>query len=150
MSTKQNHTIALAWVIGCGCVLLAACTTESSGSRVFFVEPVDGSTVESPVPMKFGAENFIIEPVGDGAIHEGAGHLHLGVDADCLAPGQIIPKASPWIHFGDGSTEIEMQLEPGSHHLCLQVGDGEHRTLEGAGMTDEITITVSPNAAARR
>ena len=110
--------------------------------RVFFIEPAGGETTESPVQFKFGAENFVIEPVGEGEIHEGAGHMHIGIDTDCLAPGIVIPQASPWIHFGDGSMEIELQLEPGTHRLCLQVGDGEHRTLDDEGMSDEITFSV--------
>ena len=33
-----------------------------------------------------------------------------------------------------------MQLEPGSHRFCLQLGDGEHRTL--ADLSAVMTITV--------
>lgn len=110
--------------------------------RVYFVDPQDGDTVGTLVTLEFGAENFTIEPVGEGEIHEGAGHYHIGLDTDCLPPGEVIPQADPWIHFGDGSSEIEMQLTPGEHRLCLQVGDGEHRTLEGAGMSELITVTV--------
>ncbi len=114
---------------------------ESEDPRVFFVEPADGATVQSPVTFVFGAENFMIEPVGDGDIHEGAGHHHFGVDSDCLPAGTVIPDGDPsWIHFGTGSTEIDMQLEPGSHRFCLQIGDGEHRTL--ADLSEVITITV--------
>lgn len=116
---------------------------KEPGPRVFFVEPEYGEIVPAGVvKLKFGAENFIIEPVGDGEIHEGAGHYHLGINAECLDPGVIIPTADPWIHFGDGSSEIEIELTPGVTMLCLQVGDGEHRTLAGEGLTDVITITV--------
>ena len=108
--------------------------------RVFFVAPEEGATVSSPVTLEFGAENFVIEPVGEGAIHEGAGHHHIGIDTDCLPVGEIVPEGSPWVHFGDASSTIDMQLEPGSHRICLQIGDGEHRTLEG--LSTEITFTV--------
>ena len=110
--------------------------------RVFFVQPLDGSTVSSPVTFTFGSENFMVEPVGDGAVHTGAGHFHVAVDGDCLEPGIVIPSAAPWIHFGDGSNEIEVPLEPGEHRFCVQVGDGEHRTLDGPGFSEAITITV--------
>lgn len=113
------------------------------GPRIFFVEPEYGAVVPAGVvKLKFGAENFIIEPVGDGEIHEGAGHYHIGINTECLEPGVVIPTADPWIHFGDGSSEIEIELTPGVTTLCLQVGDGEHRTLGGEGLTDVITITV--------
>ena len=51
---------------------------SSSGPRVFFVTPEDGATVSSPVSFEFGHENFMIEARGDGEIHEGAGHHHIG------------------------------------------------------------------------
>ena len=119
-----------------------AAEMESAGPRIFFVEPEAGATLHSPVRFVFGAENLTIEPVGDGDIHPGAGHHHLGVDTDCLPAGTVIPDGDPsWIHFGTGSTEIDMQLDTGSHRFCLQVGDGEHRTL--AGLSEVINITVS-------
>jgi hypothetical protein len=93
------------------------------------------------VTLEFGHEHFTIEPITDPlTVHEGAGHHHIGLDTDCLPAGEIIPQASPWVHFGDGSNTIEMQLEPGPHRVCLQIGDGEHRTLEG--MSAEVTFTV--------
>jgi hypothetical protein len=110
--------------------------------RVFFVDPQDGDTVTSPVLLQFGAENFVIEPVGDGTVHEGMGHFHIAVNAPCLEPGIVIPTANPWIHFGDGSAEIEMQLPLGEATLCLQIGDGEHRTLGGEGLSSVITLNV--------
>ena len=112
------------------------------GPRVFFISPEDGATVTSPVLLEFGAENFGIEPVGEGEIHEGMGHYHIGVNTPCLEPGIVIGTASPWIHFGDGSAEIEMQLEPGTATLCLQIGDGEHRTLGGEGLSSILTLNV--------
>jgi hypothetical protein len=108
--------------------------------RVYFISPVEGSTVTSPVHLMFGAENFVIEPVGEGEIHEGAGHHHVGIDTDCLPAGEIIPEAEPWVHFGDASAMIDMQFEAGEHRVCLQIGDGEHRTLEG--LSAMVTFTV--------
>lgn len=120
-----------------------AMETEGEGApRVFFVAPEDGATVTSPVLLQFGAENFVIEPVGEGEIHEGMGHFHIAVNAPCLEPGIVIPTANPWIHFGDGTAEIEMQLPAGEATLCLQIGDGEHRTLGGEGLSVVITVNV--------
>ena len=108
--------------------------------RVFFIAPEEGATVGTSVDLVFGAENFTIEPVADGAIHEGAGHHHVGIDTDCLPAGEVIPEAAPWVHFGDASSTINMQFEPGEHRVCLQIGDGEHRTIEG--LNTIITFTV--------
>ena len=75
------------------------------GARIFFVEPANGATVTSPVKIVFGAENFIIEKRVEGVINPGAGHHHIGLDTQCLPPGEIIPTAAPWVHFGDGSVD---------------------------------------------
>ena len=69
-------------------------------------------------------------------------HYHLGVDTDCLATGVAIPKADPWIHFGDGKNVIEQALAPGPHRLAVQAGDDLHRTLPG--MCQVINVTVAP------
>ena len=114
---------------------------SSDAPRIFFIEPEDGATVTSPVSFKFGHENFTIEPKGE--VHAGAGHHHIGVGIDCLPPGEAIPEADPWVHFGDGSAEIEMQLLPGEHKLTIQIGDGEHVTLDEPGLCQTITITVA-------
>lgn len=115
--------------------------------RVFFVGLEDGATVPPLLSVEFGAENFVIEPVGEGMVHEGKGHFHIGIDTDCLEPGTVIPTADPWIHFGDGSNSIDLSLEPGPHTLVLQVGDGEHRTLADPGLCAVIHVNVEESEA---
>lgn len=100
--------------------------------------PEDGATVESPFGVSMAADGFTIEPAGE--VREGAGHLHLMVDTDCLAPGETIPEDEAHLHFGDGSTQTELDLPAGEHTLCLQAGDGVHTSLD---LTDQITITVA-------
>lgn len=110
---------------------------------VRFVRPGDGDTVTSPVRIVFGSENVEVAAVPDTVDQprEGTIHYHLGVDTDCLPPGTRIPSASPWIHFGDGSSEIEQQLAPGEHRLTVQAGDDEHMTIEG--LCETVTVTVA-------
>jgi len=114
--------------------------------RVFFVEPLDGATVKSPVKLRFGMEGYELSPVPTGTItadqvRPGMGHHHVGVEMDCLPAGTEIVKGTPsWVHFGTGSTEIDMQLEPGTHKLTLQLGDDLHRTIDGLCQT--ITVNV--------
>lgn len=111
-------------------------------ARVFFQQPRDGETVTSPVQVAFGSENIEIGAVPDEVDEprQEVVHYHLGYNTECLPPGTIIPEADPWIHFGDGSNEIEMQLEPGEYILSVQAGDDEHRTLEGLCETIQITV----------
>jgi Domain of unknown function (DUF4399)/Family of unknown function (DUF6130) len=122
----------------------AATASASGGSRrVFFIEPQDGASVKSPVRLRFGVENFEIAAVPAGEVTQarpGMGHHHVGVDTECLPPGSVIPKASPWVHFGDGKNEIEMQLPPGKHTLALEIGDDLHTTL--AGLCTTIAVNV--------
>ena len=122
----------------------AAPPAASSGSpRVFFVEPVDGAMVKSPVKLVFGIENYQLAAVPQGTVTESRpnlGHHHVGVDIDCLPPGTEIPKANPWVHHGGAQTEMDMQLTPGTHKLTLQLGDDMHRTIEGLCQT--ITVNV--------
>ena len=114
--------------------------------RVFFVEPQDGATVKSPVKARFGLEGYELAPVPKETItaeqvRAGMGHHHLGIDMDCLPAGTEIVKGTPsWVHFGTGATEIDVQLEPGTHKLTLQLGDDLHRTIEGFCQT--ITVNV--------
>ena len=112
--------------------------------RVFFVAPEDGEEipVDLGVNFEFGTENFEISPVPEEfeSARAEIGHYHLGVDTECLPVGEVIPKADPWIHFGDGSNTIDMQLEPGRYTFAVQIGDDEHRTLEGLCETIEIEL----------
>jgi hypothetical protein len=117
---------------------------KKPAKRVFFVEPKNGATVSSPVHMKFGSEGIEIAavPAGDvTTVRPGIGHYHIGIGVSCLATGKTIVKGTPsWVHFGDGKSEIDMQLTPGAHKLALQIGDDLHNTV--AGFCQTITVHV--------
>ena len=55
--------------------------------------------------------------------------------------GTTIEKAAPWVHFGTGNSEIDMQLPTGMHKLTLQLGDDMHRAV--AGLCTSITVNVT-------
>ena len=120
--------------------LLVSCSSTAAAPKVSFQTPADGATVSSPVPVVMQAENFTVEAAGE--VHNGAGHLHIIIDAECVTPGSAIPKDETHLHFGDGSTSTEVELASGTHTLCLQAADGAHVALDGKGMTHEITVTV--------
>ncbi len=119
-----------------------AASMASSTPRVFFVEPADGATVKSPVHLKFGSENFMIMavPAEVKEVRPNMGHYHVGVDTDCLPAGTEIVKANPWVHFGKGDAEMDMQLTPGAHKLTLQIGDDKHITMTGLCQTINVTV----------
>ena len=121
-----------------------AAAASAAGPRVFFVEPTDGASVKSPVHLKFGIQGLEISPVPAGDVttaRAGMGHHHVGVDTECLPPGTAIPKAAPWVHFGKGDAEMDMQLPPGQHKLTLEIGDDMHMTQPGLCTT--ITVNVA-------
>jgi hypothetical protein len=119
-------------------VVLTACGGGSTQEiDVDFQEPQSDTTVSSPVTVKMEAEGITIEPAG--AVREGAGHFHLMVDAPCVTPGQTIPQDDNHTHYGKAQAEDTLELPPGPHTLCLQVGDGAHKALP---ITEMMTITV--------
>ena len=152
-SLRLKVKLALAVVVIAG---VAACAGSGSGgeaeavaddaamaaARVFFVTPVDDTDhpTEVPLALTFGVEHFEIGAVPEEVTfpREGLGHFHLGFNTECLPVGELIPKADPWAHLGDGSDGMEMQLEAGEYRFSVQVGDDEHRTIEG--LCETITI----------
>lgn len=111
---------------------------EVEEASVSFAAPEDGATVERPVAVEFDAsENLTVEETGE--LSQTGGHFHVVVDGDAVEVGDQIPDDETHHHFGDGSTEAELELEPGEHDLLLQMGDGEHLALPE---TDEIGVTV--------
>ena len=87
-----------------------------------------------------GATGLSVDPAGD--IKENSGHMHILVDEDFVAPGEVILASDTMLHYGDGQTKTTLDLPPGEHTLRLQFANGAHIALEGDQYRDEITITV--------
>ena len=147
----MSNRIVKAVVLGAWTLLVAACggseAPPASAGTVFFVSPKNGDTIKPMSTVEFGSTGATVAAVPPGElkpeqVRAGMIHYHLGVDTDCLAPGVAIPKADPWIHFGDGKNVIEQALAPGPHRLAVQAGDDMHVTLPG--MCQVINVTVAP------
>ena len=108
-----------------------------------FVSPSDGDTVTSPFTVELAADGIELAPAGEPAV--GEGHQHVMVDIGCYDSGESIPgpsdgdEAEGRFHLGDGSDSREIDLEPGTYELCVQLADGIHQAF---GSTETITITV--------
>jgi hypothetical protein len=108
-----------------------------------FVSPSDGDTVGSPVEVELAADG--VELTEAGAPAAGEAHLHVMADIGCVDDGELIPGPSDeheeegYFHLGDGSDSRELDLEPGTYELCVQLGDGVHIAF---GETETIEITV--------
>lgn len=123
----------------------------SGPPRIFFAAPEDGSEMSSDldVHVEMGAENYVISPIPEDFDAEtdtprpDVGHFHVGLNTDCLPAGEVIPQAAPWQHFGDGSNSYTLQVEPGAYTLTVQLGDDAHRTLEGEGFCETISVEIA-------
>jgi hypothetical protein len=122
----------------------AACG-EQGGDRtadgtITAMAPLDGADVAWPATLEVTTDGVKIEPVGDGEIHPGAGHVHVMVDTDCVNKGDTIPKDATHLHFGTGSTTPTLSaVPPGEHELCVQVADSAHVALDS---TTSLKVTV--------
>lgn len=125
--------VVLLAAIACGSAEEAAAPEPT----VRFVTPRDGDTVSSPVQVQMSVINYEIDPAGE--VVEGSGHFHVMVDIDCIEEGTVIPGTEGHYHYGKAQTEAEIEMEPGEHTLCLQIGDGIHTATT---LIDTITITV--------
>ena len=115
-------------------------SASAEDARVFFISPADGDTVDNPIRVVFGTEGMAVVPAGNDTPH--SGHHHLLIDTELPELGLPIPKDEHHVHFGDGSTETEIMLEPGEHTLQLLLGDHLHIPHDPPLNSARITVTV--------
>lgn len=115
----------------------AATGDGSGGPTATLVAPRDSDRIAGPVDVEMAAEGITIVPAGEVA--PGEGHFHVIADHGCLDAGTAIAKDADHVHFGSGASTGTIYLAPGTHSLCLQVGDGEHTAL---AVTDSVEIEV--------
>lgn len=139
---RSAHILMAAVFAAALAVPAQAQAPSPANAQLYFIEPVDGATVKSPVTVKFGLRNFGVAP----ALVEwpGTGHHHLLVDRDAAPGGRPIPNDATSLHFGGGQTEAQVTLTPGQHTLILQLGDHQHIPFNPAIVSPKITITVAP------
>lgn len=99
--------------------------------------PAAGARIAGIVDVEMAATGVTIAPAGE--VVTGTGHFHVIADTGCLPAGTAITKDADHVHFGTGASTGTIVLDPGSHTLCLQVGDGAHAALD---ITDSVQIEV--------
>ena len=110
-----------------------------SGARVYFKNLKEGQTVSSPIKVEMVAEGINVDTAG--TIKPGSGHHHLLIDVSSIEPGQVIPKDSRHLHFGNAQKQAEVPLKPVKHTLSLQFADGIHRSY-GNKLSSTINVLV--------
>lgn len=113
---------------------------------VFFKSPEDGATVPPIFKIEFGVEGKEVV-AADDSDDEGKGHHHIIVDGKPVSKGTVVPKDASHIHYGDGRTETEIELEPGEHTLTMQFANGKHESF-GPDWATTITVTVAEGDSA--
>ena len=115
-------------------------TASAPGAAVFIISPVNGSTVGSPVTVRFGISGMTVAPAGQ--FTNDSGHHHLLIDTALENPDQPIPNDAAHLHFGKGQTETTIELAPGQHTLQLVLGDGNHIPHDPPVISKVVTFTV--------
>jgi len=110
-----------------------------AGAKVFFTAPATGSKVGTKLHVTMGVAGMTVQPAGE--IKDGTGHHHIIIDGQPVPAGEVVPKDDTHLHFGNGATEADLTLTPGTHTLTLQFADGIHRSY-GPAMSSTITVTV--------
>ena len=116
-------------------------TTPTEGARVYFVFPQNGVTVTSPIHVEMGVEGMTVEPAGKANLGTGHHHLLINKEGGFIPDGEIVPKDEVNIHFGNGQTEYDLDLEPGTYKLSLQFANGFHESY-GKQMSQTIEVIV--------
>ncbi len=137
---KKLIVLAACALTGAVAFAQVARTPSPQGAEVYFIAPTDGSTVSSPVTVRFGLKGMGISPAGMAM--PDTGHHHLIVDSDLPPLDKPIPADATHIHFGKGQTETTVTLTPGKHTLQLVLGDHTHIPHDPAVVSKKITITV--------
>jgi len=118
------------------------------GAQVYFIGIENGSSVTSPLTVRFGLSGMGVAPAGTDL--EMTGHHHLLVNRAALGEGPDaeeeflypLPADDNHRHFGGGQTEVTLDLPPGEHTLQLVLGDMNHVPHDPPIVSDVITVTV--------
>ena len=138
-----RYLVIIAGAISLNTIALSVLAQESegSGARAYFIAPVDGDTVSSPVDIVFGLSGMGVAPAG--VDFPNTGHHHVLIDLDTMpAMDQPLPANENIVHFGLGQTEAKIELSPGQHTLQMVVGNMLHTPHDTPVVSDKITITV--------
>jgi len=129
------------FVLSAGLVVTTSAIAEPNvAPKVYFIEPVNGAVVKSPVKVVFGLSGMGVAPAG--VKFDNTGHHHLLIDADLPNMKMPILKDDKHLHFGGGQTEALIKLAPGRHTLQLLLGDFAHIPHNPPVMSERITIEV--------
>jgi hypothetical protein len=97
-------------------------------------DTLEGNVLRLPVEVE-GIE--IVAPDGDTSGE--TGHLHVFIDKEPVAEGEVIPREAGVVHSAENPIKI-FGLTEGAHDLTVVVGDGTHKRV--GDVEDSISIDV--------
>lgn len=115
-------------------------TPAPANAELYLVSPADGTTVDSPVTVRFGLKGMGVAPAG--IEKKDTGHHHLLIDTALPDLTKPVPADDKHRHFGGGQTEVTIPLSPGKHTLQLLLGDHNHIPHDPPVMSKPVSITV--------
>ena len=145
---KRNLTAAAALAFAAFVQPAFAQTASPAGAQVYFVNIQDGATVASPVKIIMGLTGMGVAPAG--VEKPNTGHHHILIDRPALGKGKSgagefqenLPMDDNHRHFGNGQTEMALELTAGTHTLQLVLADSNHNPHTPPVVSPVITITV--------
>ena len=110
---------------------------------VKIIKPIHKATISNPIEICMEAYGLVVEAATNG-VNEGKGHHHLLVDVDIPASfgmAKALAKDSRYIHMGDGSSCMTLNLSTGRHFIRTLFARGNHVPYDPP-ISDTIIIDV--------
>jgi hypothetical protein len=122
-------------------LVLSFAAISASEKSVYFIAPIDGAKLTSPITIQFGLKGMGVAPAG--VDRPNTGHHHLLINLTELPDmTSSLPATDNIKHFGGGQTETTLELPKGTHTLQLLLGDYAHVPHKVPVMSEKITITI--------
>ena len=142
MTRRRLVALACALLIAPSIADAAGPSPAPQGAELYFISPMNGAYLKSPVTVRFGLRGMGVAPAGVDMPN--TGHHHVLVNADPLPDlSKPLPNNEQVRHFGKGQTEAKIDLPPGRHTLQLVLGNALHIPFEPPVMSGAIKITVT-------
>lgn len=142
MSPRRLLALVCAMLIGPATAYAAGPSPAPQGAELYFISPLNGAHLKSPVTVRFGLRGMGVAPAGVDVPN--TGHHHVLVNADPLPDlTKPLPNNEQVRHFGKGQTETKIELPPGRHTLQLVLGNALHIPFDPPVMSGTINITVA-------
>ena len=128
-------------------LVAGACSSDGSREKAArtlrITSPTKGAAINGNVVSLALGVGCISLVKADGNTSGRTGHLHVFIDRDPVAPGQVIPKEAGIVHSADNPVKLT-GLSVGRHRLVVVLGDGAHRRI-GSVASETAVVVEGPS-----